>query len=128
VGARASGDRRNRNTNRTIAQCPFRAAARRVRPHLQNGHPLQHFSVMSGDLRPIIDEIADQADDFLAGARDRAQARAGISELITMDYSDLTPPDRAAVIAGVMKVLEAEDFFNAEFVGDPFADDDEDED
>lgn len=83
---------------------------------------------MARNLRPIIDEIADQADEFLAGVRDRAQARAGISELITMDYADLSPDDRTAVIAGVMKVLEEEDFFGAEYVGDPFADDENSED
>ncbi len=82
---------------------------------------------MANDLRPIISEIADQADDFLAGARDRAQARAGISELITMDYPELTPPDRTAVINGVMKALEEEDFFGTEFVGDPFSDEDADD-
>jgi hypothetical protein len=83
---------------------------------------------MAADLQPIIDEIADQADDFLAGVRDRAQARAGISEVITMDFPDLTPPDRTAVIAGVMKVLEHEDFFGTEFVGDPFADEEGEDD
>lgn len=80
---------------------------------------------MPANLNAIISEIADQADDFLATARDRAQAKAGISELITMDYPALTPDERTAVIAGVMKVLEDEDFFDTEFVGDPFADDDE---
>lgn len=79
------------------------------------------------DFTPIINEIADQADDFLAGARDRAQARAGISELITMEYPDLAPPERTEVIAGVMKILEEEDFFGGEFVGDPFADEDDEE-
>lgn len=83
---------------------------------------------MAGDLRPIIDEIADQADDFLAGVRDRNQARAGISELLTMDYSDLNPADRNTVVNGVMKVLEEEDFFGGEFVGDPFADDENEAD
>lgn len=78
---------------------------------------------MADNLRPIIDEIANQADDFLAGASDRAQARAGIAELLTMDYAQLNPDDRAIVIAGVMSVLEEEDFFGTEFVGDPFADD-----
>jgi hypothetical protein len=78
---------------------------------------------MNGDLRPIIDEIANRADDFLADARDRAQARAGIAELLTMDYSELSPPDRTVVITGVMSVLEDEDFFGTEFVGDPFKDD-----
>lgn len=79
---------------------------------------------MAPDLPTIIDEIANQADDFLAGVRDRAQAKAGISELLTMDYSDLNPNDRATVVKGVMAVLEEEDFFGAEFVGDPFADED----
>ena len=82
---------------------------------------------MAADLRPIIDEIADQADEFLAGARDRAQARAGISEVITMDSPDLNPTDRNTVITGVMKVLEEEDFFGGEFVGDPFSDDEPDD-
>ena len=79
---------------------------------------------MAADLPSIIDEIANQADDFLAGARDRAQAKAGISELLTMDYSELNPTERAAVVKGVMAVLEEEDFFGAEFVGDPFTDED----
>ena len=82
---------------------------------------------MAADLRPIIEEIADQADEFLADARDRAQARAGISELITMDHPDLSPSERTAVIDGVMKVLEEEDFFGTEFVGDPFSDEDEED-
>lgn len=77
------------------------------------------------DLRPIIEEIADQADEFLANTRDRAQAKAGISELLTMDYPDLNPTERASVVTGVMKILEEEDFFGAEFVGDPFSDDED---
>jgi hypothetical protein len=82
---------------------------------------------MPANLRPIIDDIANRADDFLAGTRDRAQARAGIEELITMDYPTLAPPDRAVVTRGVMAVLEDEDFFGTEYVGDPFKDDEEEE-
>lgn len=82
---------------------------------------------MSADLRAIIDDIADRADDFLAGARDRAQARAGIEELLTIDYPELAPPSRAIVTNGVMSILEHEDFFGTEFVGDPFSDDDEEQ-
>jgi hypothetical protein len=77
---------------------------------------------MTADLRPIIDDIANRADDFLSGARDRNQARAGVEELITMDYPTLNPIDRATVVTGVMSVLEDEDFFGTEFVGDPFSD------
>ena len=82
---------------------------------------------MTADLRPIIDDIANRADEFLAGARDRNQARAGIEELITMDYPTLNPPDRTVVVTGVMSVLEDEDFFGTEFVGDPFSDPEEPE-
>jgi hypothetical protein len=82
---------------------------------------------MEIDLRPIIEEIAAQADDFLEGAHDRAQARAGIQELLTIDYADLTPAARAKVTDGVMAVLEHEDFFGTEFVGDAFSDDSDDE-
>ena len=78
---------------------------------------------MDLDLRPIIDEIANRADDFLEGATSRVQARAGISELLTMDYAGLDHEVRTRVTDGVMAVLESEDFFGTEFVGDPFADD-----
>lgn len=82
---------------------------------------------MASDLRPIIEEIANRADDFLAGAKDRAQGRAGIEEVLTMDYPGLNPLDRKQVVAGVMSTLENEDFFGTEFVGDPFSDDDDEE-
>ena len=82
---------------------------------------------MTADLRPIIDDIANRADEFLAGAGDRNQARAGIEELITMDYPTLNAPDRTVVVTGVMSVLEDEDFFGTEFVGDPFSDPDDPE-
>lgn len=78
-----------------------------------------------GDLRPIIDDIASRADDFLAGVRDRRQARAGIEELLTMDYPMVNGSDRSVVITGVMSVLEDEDFFGTEYVGDAFSDDEE---
>jgi hypothetical protein len=80
---------------------------------------------MTPELRAIAEEIASQADDFLAGAKDRNQGRAGIAELLAMDYSSLDPAERTAVTNGVMRILEAEDFFGAEYVGDPFTDPDE---
>ena len=84
---------------------------------------------MTADLRPIIDDIANRADDFLEETRNRTQARAGIEEVITMDYPTLNPVDRKVVVTGVMSVLEDEDFFGTEFVGDPFSDpEDADED
>ena len=83
---------------------------------------------MPADLRPIIDEIASQADDFLAGSTDRVHARAGIAELLNMDYPDLAAADRKTVSEAVMAILEAEDFFGTEFVGNPFVEGDGDDD
>lgn len=63
------------------------------------------------DLQRIIDDIADQADEFLATASNRAQARAGIEELLTAEHSALAAGERAQVVAGVMAILENEGFF-----------------
>jgi hypothetical protein len=79
------------------------------------------------DLRPIISEIASQADDFLEGVTDRAQARAGIAEFITMDYPQLSAPDRKTVSDAVMAVLEDESFFNGGYAGHSFDDESESE-
>ena len=67
------------------------------------------------DLRRIVEEIAGQADDFLAGAADRREARAGIAELLTADYPQLNPADRSQVSAKVMAILEEEGFFETGF-------------
>jgi hypothetical protein len=82
---------------------------------------------MAPDLRHIIDDIANQADEFLADAKDRKQARAGIEEFITLEHAGLPPGDRKKVVEGVMAVLEQEDFFGTDFAGDAFRDDAEDE-
>jgi len=84
--------------------------------------------LMAADLRPIIDEIANRADEFLSGAGDRPHARAGIEEVLTMDYPTLPPEVRTVVVTGVMSVLDDEDFFGTEYVGDPFSDPDEPKD
>lgn len=77
------------------------------------------------NLRPVIDEIASQADEFLAGVTNRDQARAGIAELLTMDYAGLSPEDRKLVSDHVMAILEDESFFDGGFAG--FSIDDESE-
>ena len=74
------------------------------------------------DLRPLIADIASRADDFLAGATDRPRARVGIEEYLTLEYPDFTPDARKEIVDGVIAVLEAEDFFGTEFVGDAFKD------
>ena len=65
------------------------------------------------DLPSIIDEIAGRADDFLAGAANRREARAGIAELLNADYPRLKPADRKKVEESVMAILEDEGFFES---------------
>lgn len=62
-------------------------------------------------LSGIINDIADQADDFLDGVTKRNEARAAISEQITIKYSTLSGPERTKVIEGVLSVLAEEGFF-----------------
>ena len=63
------------------------------------------------DLQSIVIEISDQADDFLAGARKRDEARAGIAEWLTINHRVLPPADKKAVIEQVMGILNREGFF-----------------
>ncbi len=77
------------------------------------------------DLREIIDEIASQADDLLANANDRRETEAAVTEVIESDYPDLSEKSRRVVLAGVMLILEEEDFFAGVSSADSWADDDE---
>jgi hypothetical protein len=63
-------------------------------------------------LSALIDEIAAQADDFLDGFTGRADARAGIQELLTAQHNSLTEAERKHVTDGVMSILEDEGFFD----------------
>ena len=75
------------------------------------------------ELREIIDEIASQADDFLANSPDRGEARAAVTELITSQFPDLSEKARRVVLDGVMHLLEDEDFFGPSFTAGTWADD-----
>lgn len=77
------------------------------------------------NLRPLIDEIASQAEDFLNGTTSREQARASISELLTTDYAGLRAADRKLVSDHVMAVLEDDSFFDGGFAGHSFDDESE---
>ena len=63
-------------------------------------------------MKPIIDDIADQADDFLDGVMIRSDARAAISEQLSIKYPRLNGSERAKVIDGVLLVLDGEGFFD----------------
>lgn len=64
------------------------------------------------ELNAIVTEICRQADDFLAGVAKRDEARAGISEWLTINYASLTPSAKKAVVDQSMKVLDHEGFFD----------------
>jgi hypothetical protein len=74
------------------------------------------------NLRPIIDEIASQAEDFLKGITDRKIARAELTEFIALEYSGIIPADRKIVTDAVMAFLEEENVFEGGFAGHSFAD------
>ena len=63
-------------------------------------------------LKPIIDDIANQADSFLDGVTARSDARAAISEQLTIRYRTLSGIDRSKIIDGVLAILDEEGFFN----------------
>jgi hypothetical protein len=66
---------------------------------------------MPATLQNIIDRIADEADDFLGEARDRNQARAGVEEAVTAEFSGLSAIERKTVVSAVMSILDREGFF-----------------
>lgn len=76
---------------------------------------------MHADLARLAADLASRADDLLADARNRTDARTCLREFVESEYAALSDPERAAVIDGVMRLLEDEDFFGIEFVGDPFS-------
>lgn len=75
------------------------------------------------DLSAVIAEVAAQADDILAGITERGAARTQLDEWLELEFPTLPAPERGAIRRGVMSVLEDEDFFGVQFVGDPLADD-----
>ena len=74
------------------------------------------------NLRPIIDEISSQSEDFLKGMTDRQKARAELTEFIALEYSGLIPGDRKIVTEAVMVFLEEENVFEGGFAGHSFND------
>ena len=64
------------------------------------------------NLSALIDHIAAQADEFLEGFSGRADARAGIQELLTAQHNSLSEEERRHVTDGVMSILEDEGFFD----------------
>jgi len=65
------------------------------------------------DLKSIVSEICDEADDFLAGVNKRDEAKAGIAEWLTINHVKLPPADKKSVIDQSLRILDQEGFFKA---------------
>jgi hypothetical protein len=63
------------------------------------------------DLKSVVSEISDQADEFLADVTRREEAKAGIAEWLTIHYSMMPPADKKVVIDQTMRILGNEGFF-----------------
>jgi hypothetical protein len=74
------------------------------------------------NLRPIIDEISSQAEEFLTGISDRQIAHAQLIEFIALEYAGLNAADRKIVGDAVMAFLTEENFFEGGFAGHSFDD------
>ena len=73
------------------------------------------------DLRPLAHDLAQRAGDLLPPATDRAGARRLLLEELELELPALGPVERARIAVWTRALLEAEDFFGVEFVGDAFA-------
>ncbi len=65
------------------------------------------------NLQVIINDVADNADDFLGDARSMIEARAAIRAFLADKFPAMSKPDSEQVIAGVLAILDEEGFFDA---------------
>ncbi len=73
------------------------------------------------DLRPLAQDLAQRAGDLLQPTPDRHSARKLLLAEIELEYPTLGPAARAQVASWAMALLEDDDFFGVEYVGDAFA-------
>lgn len=65
------------------------------------------------DLETLINETADRADDLLSGISTRKDARSVLRETLASEHPEMEVDERSIVVAGVMNVLDEEQFFAA---------------
>ena len=70
------------------------------------------------NLKTVVPEICDHADDFLGGVTKRDEARAGIADWLTINYAGLSPTARKEVGDQAMRILGQEGFFERPAGGD----------
>lgn len=81
---------------------------------------------MDASHQALVNELADQADELLADCRSAAEARATLKETLPELHPGLAPRDAEAVIAGVLRILQGEGFFDGGPRGGDAAGDDGD--
>lgn len=65
-------------------------------------------------VRTLIDEVANDADEFLAAVDNRKEAREIISDYVDRQHPELSRKEHGEVVNGVLEVLDEEGFFGAD--------------
>ena len=79
------------------------------------------------NLKPLIDNIADQADELLEGCADPSEASSIILEHLTARHRALSIADRRKIAEQVIALLKNEGFFDGSASGDSWDSDDADD-
>lgn len=79
------------------------------------------------NLKTLIDEMANRADEILDGCTNPSEAHSIIVELLASERPALLPPDRKKIADEVTAILNEEGFFESGS-GGGFADADDDDD
>jgi len=65
------------------------------------------------NLKALVDGIANQADELLAGCTSRFDANTTILEYLTAKHRNMSLADRRTVAAQVLAILQNEGFFES---------------
>jgi hypothetical protein len=76
------------------------------------------------NLQAMINDVADQADDLLADCANAEEARPQIMAYLRKSHPGISAADAKAAIAGVLRILGNEGFFEGARGGGGYASDD----
>lgn len=79
------------------------------------------------NLRTLIDETANRADELLDGCTNPSEAHALIVELLAAEHPALPPPDLKKIADHVTSILKNEGFFESAGNAGAWSDDGEDD-
>ncbi len=66
------------------------------------------------NLNSLVDEVANEADSFLATVEGRKETREAIADYVSDNYPELSRKEHNVVVNGVINILESDDFFGVE--------------